>query len=201
MTVAIVYSRALAGVNAPLVTVEVHLRAVLRHSPWSAYPRRRYAKAVIASSELSLTGALRPVHGALAMTLKEHRDGRAFILPRASAAEAALVREAVVHPAETLLSVCGHVTGKEPLPPQVASRDEAIEVTHPDLAGVKGRLHARRALEIAATGRHSLLNAGAAYVDALLRDWIATAQSANDRFEHGKATTTGGRKRTRRSLQ
>src|SRR5262245_13792290 len=51
------------------------------------------------AGELALTGDLRPIRGALAMTLKAHRDGRAFVLPQGSAEEAALVRDAVVHPA------------------------------------------------------------------------------------------------------
>ena len=57
------------------------------------------------AGELALTGDLRPIRGASAMTLKAHRDRRAFILTRASAAEAALVREAVVHPADTVAGV------------------------------------------------------------------------------------------------
>jgi magnesium chelatase family protein len=46
------------------------------------------------AGELALTGELRPIRGALAMTLKAHREGRAFVLPVASAREAALVRDA-----------------------------------------------------------------------------------------------------------
>src|ERR1700686_2115755 len=47
------------------------------------------------AGELALTGALRAIRGALAMTLKAHRDGRAFVLPESSALEAALVRGAI----------------------------------------------------------------------------------------------------------
>src|SRR3989441_6664297 len=68
------------------------------------------------AGELALTGDLRPIRGALAMTLKAHRDGRAFVLPEASAAEAALVRDAIVYPAGSLLAVCAHLTGRAPLP-------------------------------------------------------------------------------------
>ena len=63
------------------------------------------------AGELALTGALRPIRRALAMTLQAKDDGRAFILPTASAAEAALVREAIVHPAPSLLAVCAHLKG------------------------------------------------------------------------------------------
>lgn len=55
------------------------------------------------AGELALTGKLRPIRGALTMTLKAARNGRAFILPQVSAAEAALVRDAAVYPAKTLL--------------------------------------------------------------------------------------------------
>jgi magnesium chelatase family protein len=90
------------------------------------------------AGELALTGELRPIRGALAMTLKAHRDRRAFILPQASATEAALVRDAIVHPARSLLQVCGHVSGKEPLPRQFATECTPNAIQHPDLAEVKG---------------------------------------------------------------
>jgi len=82
------------------------------------------------------------------MTLKAHGDGRAFILPRQSAAEAALVREAVVYPADTLLQVCGHLAGKEPLTPQARVDNSTVTRSHPDLSEVKGHPHARRVLEM-----------------------------------------------------
>jgi magnesium chelatase family protein len=68
------------------------------------------------AGELALSGDLRPIRGALAMTLKAHRDGRAFVLPAGSAEEAALVRNAIVHPARSLLAVCAHLAGRERLP-------------------------------------------------------------------------------------
>src|SRR6266704_2852175 len=68
------------------------------------------------AGELALTGDLRPIRGALAMTLKAHRDGRVSVLPESSAAEAALVKDAIVHPAKSLLAVCAHLTGRAILP-------------------------------------------------------------------------------------
>src|SRR5881227_320640 len=178
MAVAVVRSRALTGVHAPVVSVEVHLagglpgvrlvglpeaevreardrvRAALQNAQFE-FPARKVtvnlapadlpkesgrfdlpiALGILAATgqlpaaalagyefagELALTGDLRPIRGALAMTLKAHRDGRAFVLPAESAEEAALVKDAVVHPARSLLAVCAHLTGRELLPRSVA---------------------------------------------------------------------------------
>jgi magnesium chelatase family protein len=218
VTVAVVYSRALAGMHAPLVSVEVHLanglpafnlvglpetevkesrervRAALQNAQFG-FPARRItvnlapaelpkesgrfdlpiAIGILVATgqlpgdrlhefefagELALTGDLRPIRGALAMTLKASGDGRAFILPEASAAEAALVREAVVHPARSLLQVCAHLSGQEALPRLSAAPEPSTATSYPDLAEVKGQPQAKRALEIAAAGRHSLLMVG-----------------------------------------
>ena len=217
MGLAVLYSRALSGMDAPLVTVEVHLanglpgfqivglpeaevkeskdrvRAALQTSRFE-FPARRItvnlapadlpkesgrfdlpiALGILAASgqipaeklseyefagELALTGELRPVRGALAMTFKASRDGRAFILPQKSAREAFLVKTATVFPANSLLEVCAHLAGQEKLIPV---EDEALAFLpeYPDLADVKGQALPRRALEIAAAGKHSLIMAG-----------------------------------------
>lgn len=115
------------------------------------------------AGELALTGELRAVRGALAMVLSARHDGRAFVLPRASAAEASLVPEATVHPARTLLEVCAHLSGDAPLSPIArctGSPEGVRDARMPDLADVRGQRQAKRALEIAAAGSHALLLVG-----------------------------------------
>jgi magnesium chelatase family protein len=217
MSLAVVYSRALSGMDAPPVTVEAYLanglpsftivglpeaevkeakdrvRAALQTARFE-FPVRRItvnlapadlpkesgrfdlpiALGILAASEqlptsslagcefageLALTGELRPIRGALAMALSAARDGRAFILPDANAREASLVAEATVYPAHSLLDVCAHLTGRAPL--ERCDRPHALNgCRHPDMREVKGQLHAKRALEIAAAGGHSLLMVG-----------------------------------------
>jgi magnesium chelatase family protein len=112
------------------------------------------------AGELALTGELRAVRGALAMVLSARHDGRAFVLPQASAAEASLVRDAVVLPASSLLAVCAHLTGAAALKPLVAQAPPCAASDAPDLADVRGQPLAKRVLEIAAAGFHSLLLLG-----------------------------------------
>jgi magnesium chelatase family protein len=218
MSVAIVNSRALSGVTAPRVSVEVHLagglpgvhivglaetevreardrvRAALQNAQFE-FPARKVtvslapadlpkesgrfdlpiAIGILAATgqipagklathefagELALTGELRAIRGALPMVLSARHDGRAFVLPQASAAEASLVRDATVLPAASLLAVCAHLTGAATLCAVTARPPPSPPNDAPDLADVRGQPHGKRALEIAAAGFHSLLLLG-----------------------------------------
>ena len=112
------------------------------------------------AGELALTGELRAIRGALAMVLCARHDGRAFVLPQVSAGEAAMVAGATILPAATLLSVCAHLAGSALLPPMAAQIPAPYSHTGPDLADVHGQANAKRALQVAAAGSHSLLLLG-----------------------------------------
>lgn len=109
--------------------------------------------------ELALSGELRPVPGVLPALLRARDQGRRMIVPRANAAEAALVENADVELADSLAETCAALAGQAEL-----ARPER---SHPgwtadlaDLADVRGQTQARRTLEIAAAGGHHLLFSG-----------------------------------------
>uniref|UniRef100_UPI003B52006B YifB family Mg chelatase-like AAA ATPase n=1 Tax=Roseovarius indicus TaxID=540747 RepID=UPI003B52006B len=109
--------------------------------------------------ELSLDGSLLPVIGALPAALSAAEADRTLLCPKASGPEAAWVDAARVIGAATLADVVRHYTGQSPLAP--AEPGEVIpDSSGRDLTDVKGQERAKRALEIAAAGRHHLMMVG-----------------------------------------
>ena len=185
MSLAVLYSRALSGMEAPLVTVETHIanglpsftivglpdtevreskdrvRSALQNSHFKIPAQRitvnlapadlpkesgRFdlpiALGILAATgqipkeeleqyewagELALTGELRPIRGALAMTYHAAQSGRRFVLPEQNALEAALVKKATIYAAKSLLQICAHLTKQERLPVFQSNLPEDID--------------------------------------------------------------------------
>lgn len=218
MSLAITYSRACVGIQAPIVTVETHIsnglprfnivglpEAVVKESKERVrgalmtslfkFPSRRItvnlapadlpkeggrfdlpiALGILAATsqiprqglaqyefagELALSGELRPIKGMLPFALQTLHSGRSLIVPQANADEAKLAGDICVLPANHLLEVCAHFTQQKLLSAHPQQLIESSTINNLDLCDVKGQPHARRALEIAAAGGHSLLMLG-----------------------------------------
>lgn len=114
--------------------------------------------------ELALGGELRHVRGVLPAAIQTREAGRALVIPGDNAQEASLVDGVEIIAARHLLDVCAHLNGVQKIAPtkhngaRVAA-DLGSSLTD-DLIEVRGQQHAKRALEVAAAGGHSLLMIG-----------------------------------------
>ncbi|RKY21997.1 MAG: hypothetical protein DRQ55_02295 [Planctomycetota bacterium] len=108
--------------------------------------------------ELALDGRLRPVRGALALALRAAGSGlEAIMMPFDNGGEASLVRGLRVEPVRDLHEALAVLSGQPASEPETLP---AAAAALPDLSDVRGQASARRALEIAAAGRHNLLMSG-----------------------------------------
>ena len=109
--------------------------------------------------ELSLSGEIRPVNGVLPMLMAAQSAQKTLIAPYANHAELSVLCSDNQKHARSLIEVCSHLCGQPTLEsiPKVPSKKRP---TRQCFSEVRGQTSAKRALEIAASGKHSLLMIG-----------------------------------------
>ncbi|MDY7022329.1 MAG: YifB family Mg chelatase-like AAA ATPase [Cyanobacteriota bacterium] len=114
--------------------------------------------------EVSLDGSLRAIAGVLPIAAAASSMGiRGLIVPEDNAQEAAVVEDISVYGFKTILDVADFLDRPDKYKPVTLNRTQALSqhlAIDLDLKEVKGQIHARRALEIAATGGHNLIFVG-----------------------------------------
>ena len=112
--------------------------------------------------ELALSGEVRPVRGVLPMALEARQIQRQVVVPQENATEASMVNNVSILPVKHLLEICAHLQGSALITPYCTDHtpDPANAIHKADLNEVRGQHHAKRALEVAATGGHNLIMVG-----------------------------------------
>ena len=218
MPLATVFSRAKLGIDAPVITVEVHLSGGLPAFNIVGLPeatvresRDRVRSAIVNSrfefpvsritvnlapadlpkeggrfdlpiaigillasgqvpakstegyefiGELGLSGELRPVSAALPGAVEAGEASRIMVLPKDNRGLGSLLPPEQVREARSLIDVAQYLHGQQDLPLGSDASDTHRATALPDLIDVKGQSAAKRALEIAAAGAHSMLMSG-----------------------------------------